>query len=843
MSPFLLLLITILSTSVDQNCNYGGEFDQGKNACECRSGFSGATCETFSCVSNKNCLNGGLCYRETGFTGSYCVCPLGYSGPDCGVDSCHPAKGKYGRLAYCNDGGDCFKNAPTKDRKYYLSQCKCRDGFSGDFCESYDCNSGGSDICPKDIPDGSGGLTSTTCQELDGSKSCATCPLHRGGLDCEILLCGAVENGNEVTFCNHNGECVQKDGLSVCKCDPMYSGDTCSMGACIPDSDKCQPHGKCVTGSDGGTQCSCFSGYTGDVCDKCADPLVPHAYYSLAKSGANYTVNDEIEVCAMAECIIDGVICNNAGTCIMDTTTGTWGCQCISGFVKDPRTRTCIPTDKSCHSSDNVCGGAGLCEFIVDIGTETAAWRCACRDGYQLDSTTNMCLPPSCFEKNSDTVACNGNGVCAYGGTCSCNDGYIGQLCNVCDDGYKRGEGDELLSNLCLKTYCGVADRCNNLGICELSLDQRAYICKCTDGFFNDPNTKACIQCQTPHCIVCGRAGFCKECISGYRTTIDGVCEKCNSACVSCTGPGSKDCLVCAPGTVRTDTSGTTSGCGPECSEGGDCNFCGAVIGGSKYCSRCSDSSSYPLDGVCTSFTNSRATNACETIGNGVCTSCNKKYFLHQGGCYSIGRVPGSEICVTIDGNGSCEQCNYGFYPTSTKECAPCGNNCAQCTSSTNCQNCTHGFFLQGGSCVGCHESCVRCSGPGADKCIVCKTGYFGQFLANGGTSGSCRSCSDTKSIDGLAGQKGCSMCRIDLTGESPAFLCLDPVGKGLSGGAIAAIVIVVLVVVGGIAGFCIYWFLFRNNTKTGGKKLRSRTADDTDYVSLINADKAGNFI
>ncbi|TNJ27566.1 High cysteine membrane protein [Giardia muris] len=829
------------SVPTDQ-CNYGGNYNNSK--CNCRNNYSGQNCEKFTCTSNTDCYNGGHCYREDGRTGSYCVCPKGYSGADCYVESCSPTWDEYGHTTtYCNNGGTCQVSEPSTTRNYYTSWCECRTGFNGTKCETYACSTTDNpNLCPVGLKDDSGDSLELTCVHDDTADDdyCGPCPSHRGGLDCGIVYCGAKENGNELTVCNDQGRCV----MNTCLCKPGYAGDTCEDEACTSRNGKCGKHGTCIVDPNGDSMfgyCECNSGYTGSFCDKCDAPLKEHYHYIVVSDGkGSYNVWDNTTVCAETACVFDGTVCNNAGSCVFNETINNWGCQCDQGFEKDPNTGMCVPNDGSCSTIDNICGGQGVCEFNLDIKNKKAKWQCLCRPRSMLDERTKICVSSMCFSSESATSACSGRGDCTSQATCACFDGYAGTYCSSCADGYRANPNFPSLG-LCLRDYCLGDDTCGGRGTCIFH-PREGYVCECDDDFFQDPDTKRCVQCQAPHCLHCGTADYCMECMPGYYAGVDGVCKKCDPACVSCTGPGSKDCLVCAPGTVRTDTSGTTSGCGPECSEGGDCNFCGAVIGGSKYCSRCSDSSSYPLDGVCTSSTNSRATNACETIGDGVCTSCNKKYFLHQGGCYSAGHVPGSEVCAVAAGNGSCSQCNSGFYQGG-RECTPCGNNCAQCTSSTNCQNCTHGFFLQGGSCVGCHESCVRCSGPGADKCIVCKTGYFGQFLANGGTSGSCRSCSDTKSIDGLAGQKGCSMCRIDLTGESPAFLCLDPVGKGLSGGAIAAIVIVVLVVVGGIAGFCIYWFLFRNKTKTGGKKLRSRTADDTDYVSLMNTDDSGAFI
>ena len=82
----------------------------------------------------------------------------------------------------------------------------------------------------------------------------------------------------------------------------------------------------------------------------------------------------------------------------------------------------------------------------------------------------------------------------------------------------------------------------------------------------------------------------------------------------------------------------------------------GAIIGGSKYCSKCSTSSEYPVNGVCKAST-ARA-NECQTPDNkGGCNVCASEYFLFDGECYETGRQPGKSVCTAAGNSGKCTTC------------------------------------------------------------------------------------------------------------------------------------------------------------------------------------------
>ncbi|TNJ26347.1 High cysteine membrane protein [Giardia muris] len=838
----------------DGYCNYGGTVSgtAPNLKCTCREGYSGTQCETFSCSTNRDCHNHGICYKSDTTTGDYCVCPLGFTGADCYVRSCgEPYFDKIlGKRIFCNGGGECELAAPNRLHNYYKSSCTCRNGFSGDQCEDFSCKldsdtSSGGVQCPEfsagkttckvgspDPPDPNTPASTKTQYYCDG------CPSYATGRDCGIFYCGAEVNGSDVTFCSGNGNCTSVNQSMVhCSCNDGYVGEICDTGMCTNRSMMCGLHGWCQEGggNDSSNVCVCTGNYQGDTCSICAYPFLEHNYYQLNKDNfGTITVGNDIKACAHPACIHDGSVCNNGGTCVVSLRQ--WTCECQDGFVEHDG--NCIPTDGSCGGYSNPCGGAGDCVFGFDHKTQQASWVCICQDGFRRDGPGGTCLPLSCFS-GAETFSCSRHGTCSATGKCICDQGYTGDKCNVCASGFREGEG--IYSDSCFPVKCGTDGKCDGLGECAFSMHNRAYYCECIDGLVTDSKTGGCITCQLPNCAYCGSDSHCMECALGYYLQMDGSCTKCDKDCTTCKGPGKNSCVVCAPGTVRANATSTTSGCVPECKVTDECTSCDAIILGSRYCSRCKPGM-YPLEGVCTSSIGSQRNYApCLRDDSGVCKRCSAGYLLFEGGCYWNDRVPGNVICRNYV-NDECQECGTGFFDDSGS-CDSCPANCASCSSKTVCSSCRTGYYPQNSQCVGCHDTCLRCNGPEENKCSSCASGYFAQFLLDGLSFGSCRPCGDTRDVNGIKGQKGCSECMLNLKTDPPSFLCLDPPKRGLSGGAVAAIVIVVLVVVGGIAGFCIYWFLFRNKTKTGGKKLRSRTADDTDYVSLMNTDDSGAFI
>ncbi|ESU34792.1 Variant-specific surface protein [Giardia duodenalis] len=260
------------------------------------------------------------------------------------------------------------------------------------------------------------------------------------------------------------------------------------------------------------------------------------------------------------------------------------------------------------------------------------------------------------------------------------------------------------------------------------------------------------------------------------------VCTPCHSSCASCIDATSTTCTACYSGFVLNTTAGASAGtCIQECTgkyaENCEAGQCTAVVGGSKYCSKCK-AGFVPVDGFCVSTT-SRAPTGC-TPGDGVCTACTGSYFLQSGGCYQSTTYPGNTLCSSA-ANGKCQTCANGqTADKSSGFCPACPDGCSKCTGSASpqqCSGCFPGYYKFGDKCVKCDASANGI--VGVPNCVSCAPPSNGQ---------------------------GSVICYVNGSGTSRA----DANRSGLSPSAIAGVPVVVIIIVGGLAGFLCWWFIGR---------------------------------
>ena len=105
----------------------------------------------------------------------------------------------------------------------------------------------------------------------------------------------------------------------------------------------------------------------------------------------------------------------------------------------------------------------------------------------------------------TDASGCGGHGSCdAIGGTCQCNSGYTGPMCQV---------------NLCHGVDCGSHGSCT------------AGACECEAGYTGPNCTKPPLPCCSNYC--------CRGCVIPARP---GDCDCC---CDRCKGPQLGNCRIC----------------------------------------------------------------------------------------------------------------------------------------------------------------------------------------------------------------------------------------------------------------------------------------------------------
>ena len=196
------------------------------------------------------------------------------------------------------------------------------------------------------------------------------------------------------------------------------------------------------------------------------------------------------------------------------------------------------------------CNGNGNCSVV---GGEI---ECACDDGYAGDDCSECAdgyYPESgnCVEAVSCTPdPCNGGGECVESDNsivCVCDDEYSGEWCGNCADGYLRSNVDDKC-----KPDCETGNiTCTGNMVCKINADTNEAGCDCKDGYFGTN----CLQCDPD--IFCSSKGTC------YVSNNIATCE-CN------TGYGGVDCSTCASGYKDFNSDGICyEDCDSSCGQSG----------------------------------------------------------------------------------------------------------------------------------------------------------------------------------------------------------------------------------------------------------------------------------
>nr|DBA28043.1 TPA: hypothetical protein GDO54_008459 [Pyxicephalus adspersus] len=362
----------------------------------------------------------------------------------------------------------------------------------------------------------------------------------------------------------------------------------------------------------------------------------------------------------------------------------------MSHFSADKkRCKKCYPTCETCLGSRS--DQCSSCKSGYFLNEETNNCVTSCPDGFYLNDDKNLCK--KCSE---NCKTCTSADICT-----ECKHGLSlqGSKCAVtCENG---------------KYYSGIKKEC-------------------------EPCHRSCATCTGPgidNCINCAKEmlfedGRCvTSCSSEYylapsKASGFKICKRCDGSCLTCSGPGERNCTSCPEGYLLEDS---TCMVGAVCKDGeyidatGHCRPCDASCykctgPGRHKCIGCSITRFFD-DGQCVltcpsgKYELNRQCHLCHHT----CHSCNGS---EPDACTSCGTDKNGRMRYLH--NGECrEACPLGYF-ISENTCVQCPENCEFCKSKTKCDKCQKKFFPVDGV---CQE--LECAEDNTERCTSCLNGYY----------------------------------------------------------------------------------------------------------------------
>ncbi|KAM9753982.1 uncharacterized protein ACNS7B_007134 isoform 1-T1 [Menidia menidia] len=567
-------------------------------------------------------------------------------------------------------------------------------------------------------------LCHPTCSECDGHElyECTTCGVYEDGQE-RFLHQGRCRTNCPRGFYPDRGHyaclpCITNcelctDGNICAKCREHYKlqSGVCQTALCDKGQVQDPDTGECINCEAG---CKTCSTEDPEICNSCAQ-----GYFLFRHQCRRHCPQSTYEDHSRGVCLACPGPCE-------DCRSNTNCLACQPGYFLNGR--ECV---KQCPAQ---------------TFSDSSGWRCQlCHRSCQT------CHGPH----STDCDLCVGGNVALHG-QCpqvSCPpgqylDGKYGE-CHTCDASCKACFGPQELD--CSSCFTGYF------------LDQDSSCVEhCPSGSYANPATQLCEDCSpncedcvdtSDNCISCSKGsnrlflhqGRCwSNCPEGFFESAEGLCEACDSSCVTCDGT-KWQCLSCADGHYL-----ESGACSLNCSlrtypgDDGTCRRC------PPHCDVCSD------DRTCFKCT------FLYLMLNGVCkASCPVGYYedMEEGRCTQCHPTCGScsgpladdcETCSTFSPQlykGAClKDCPTGtYYETAAQECQECHQTCISCAgpNPNQCIQCEKGLVLDPNSllcgvtgdtecpprtylhddqftCMGCHQHCHSCEGPGNSECQTC---------------------------------------------------------------------------------------------------------------------------
>ena len=563
----------------------------GTAICECVEGYIGEHCESCDfqngwggtgesglCTKNKCDWTIDQCTKPnktvctwTSETGVVCLCDDGY----------YEAEDKTCVLeavcmtSTCSGHGECS----VVD---HATVCACNDGYLGEDCSACD-ETGGYHA------DGMGGCTTDPCLP----NPCTTVGMERciasgDSYQCECSY-GYHLDGDTCTIdttcrpetCAYHGTCQIVEGVPACTCDFGFAGTFCTQcqagyrlldNQCLPecvdqvvtfdDENTFQIHDSNVGESndvsftasdstclqwpvDGADRIYLVQLYAGDVLSVQVTPTTdfdPAILFFLPEctttnvclAGMDASPEDDP---TQAE-VVEGLTVNQDGYYFLAVDTywpaGYDYCEGEYDLTFSFENDSACRGNTECPALNRVC---------VDQPDQTAA--CGdCMEGYhEIDGQEaceidEACVPSSCGGGHGDCTVEGGYVVCA------CHDGYTGQYCETCEDGYHELGGECLIDEHCGPASCSGHGTCTDEGgiiVCACHIGYAGQYCdNCAPGYHYDQECVVDTDCLVTSCnghgecsddsdtISCScedgwKGTYCTDCAEGY-VSVGGDC-------------------------------------------------------------------------------------------------------------------------------------------------------------------------------------------------------------------------------------------------------------------------------------------------------------------------------